>query len=230
MARSKTNRSTPTTTPSSQDTRPMDDATNLQDTGADKTGDEIATPEDQQSQDDSNQSGDSSEQSSENLNSSSEEKEEEKEELLDKEEDVIVAEVVSTTENVEDEAVTILENLLIGFSESNEVSGKNPSDFENSANLTFQITQFVIRNPTLPVMFHLLKFFKENIDGVCSTNFLKGSTTLSNQDELKVLTLHALFYEMAKGQFNRKSEAAVMSILGRIEILEFYGRHSRQFD
>ncbi len=175
---------------------------------------EIASSEDTSSQETSESTDEGSDKNTEESTS----------EVKDVEE-APVEETSNDEPEFEDPKVNHLNDLLRDFVEANNVSGDTPDHFANSARLANVITQYVINNPTIPVLNHLKDFFIANADGVCSAkNYMKGSTTLNFNDEQQVGFLYNLFKDIASGVRPRKNEALIIQVLKRIEILEYYGK------
>lgn len=124
----------------------------------------------------------------------------------------------------DDEQVKQLKIMLAAFKRASARPGKVPEDFKEPAKQISIITKFIIQYPKVPVLDTLLAFFKENIDDVCSANYLRGTTTLTSDMERKVAFLYNMWSELAREQVVRIETQLVVSVLQKPEIVNYYNR------
>lgn len=140
--------------------------------------------------------------------------------------EIVQSEVLSTTEaSGDDEQMVKFKNLLIDTKRALEGRGKVPEDFRTAANLTSKITKFIITQPRQQYLDTLLAFFIENKDGVChGTEFMKGSTTLSRNDEQQLGFLNSLMNDLANRRISKVNHALITSVMRKPEIAEYFKR------
>lgn len=135
------------------------------------------------------------------------------------------APVVESAVESEDPQVASLKIQLDAFKVTAMKRGSEPTDHAACAKLIAQITRFVIQSPKTAVLNALLTFFEENLKGAClNKNYMKGSTTLSMNEEQQVGYLYGLFSDMAQKKIVRINSGQVIQILKKPEIVNFYER------
>lgn len=129
-------------------------------------------------------------------------------------------------EESDNEQVSMIKVQLAAFAKAvTRPTGKTNDDFRQAAKLCLQFTKHVIQYPKIPVLDTLLAFFQENQEGACaSTNYMKGSTTLSMADQQQVGYLYSLFTDLANKTVVRVNSALVINVLKKPEIAEYYNR------
>lgn len=124
-----------------------------------------------------------------------------------------------------DPIVADLENKLDEYKDLLAAYGKNPKDFKAAAAKSASIMKLVVKNPKVPVLDALLKFFVDNKDSVAKPDvFMSGSTSLPHGDEQQVGVLFNLFYSLANKRTERVSVSFVTNILKKPEIISYYNR------